>query len=258
MAGSQHGVRLEPEQLIEAARAGGRDAGPAHDALRDRRDLLSWTFDLAVSWADRFAFRSGREWVPGVGDRLPDRPARRARPRGTAQPAALVRPARSAPQPERRAGTGSWRSATRWRSPPARQRAVAPARPAIGGRAAPCVQPGGSRRWRPPAATAGIAAGASPCHPSPVGHANRRRSPKRSGTRISVRLPPPRHARSTCRRLDAVADVRCPRQSSASRCRDRGSVVSASGPDLTRATSTPTRSRSTSSQMTTGCPARTT
>ena len=40
MAGSQHGVRLEPEQLIGAARAGGPRAGPAHDALRDRRDLL--------------------------------------------------------------------------------------------------------------------------------------------------------------------------------------------------------------------------
>ena len=40
MAGSQHGVRLEPEQLIGAARAAGRDARPAHDALRDRRDLL--------------------------------------------------------------------------------------------------------------------------------------------------------------------------------------------------------------------------
>ena len=41
MAGSQHGVRLEPEQLIEAARAGGREPRPAHDALRDRRDLLT-------------------------------------------------------------------------------------------------------------------------------------------------------------------------------------------------------------------------
>ena len=39
MAGSQHGVRLEPEQLIAAARAAGREAGPAHDALRDRRAL---------------------------------------------------------------------------------------------------------------------------------------------------------------------------------------------------------------------------
>ena len=41
MAGSQHGVRLEPEQLIDAARAGRADARPAHDAVRDRRDLLS-------------------------------------------------------------------------------------------------------------------------------------------------------------------------------------------------------------------------
>ena len=41
MAGSQHGVRLEPEQLIEAARARGPHPGPAHDALRDRRDLLA-------------------------------------------------------------------------------------------------------------------------------------------------------------------------------------------------------------------------
>ena len=40
MAGSQHGVRLEPEDLIGAARAAGRIAGAAHDALRDRRDLL--------------------------------------------------------------------------------------------------------------------------------------------------------------------------------------------------------------------------
>ena len=41
MAGSQHGVRLEPEQLIAAARAAGRTPGAAHDALRDRRDVLS-------------------------------------------------------------------------------------------------------------------------------------------------------------------------------------------------------------------------
>ncbi len=41
MAGSQHGTRLEPEDLIGAARRAGRDAGPAHDALRHRRDLLS-------------------------------------------------------------------------------------------------------------------------------------------------------------------------------------------------------------------------
>ena len=40
MAGSQHGVRLEPEHLIGAARAAGRTPGAAHDALRDRRDLL--------------------------------------------------------------------------------------------------------------------------------------------------------------------------------------------------------------------------
>ena len=51
MAGSQHGVRLEPEQLIGAARAGGPRAGPADDALRDRRDLLrpDRTYDLALS-----------------------------------------------------------------------------------------------------------------------------------------------------------------------------------------------------------------
>ena len=41
MAGSHHGVRLEPEQLIEAARARRPRARPAHDALRDRRDVLS-------------------------------------------------------------------------------------------------------------------------------------------------------------------------------------------------------------------------
>ena len=40
MAGSQHGVRLEPEQLIDAARARRAHARPAHDALRDRRDVL--------------------------------------------------------------------------------------------------------------------------------------------------------------------------------------------------------------------------
>ncbi len=41
MAGSQHGVRLEPEQLIDAARAGGPRPRPAHHPLRDRRDLLA-------------------------------------------------------------------------------------------------------------------------------------------------------------------------------------------------------------------------
>ena len=41
MAGSHHGVRLEPEQLIDAARRAGRNSGPADDALRDRRDLLA-------------------------------------------------------------------------------------------------------------------------------------------------------------------------------------------------------------------------
>ena len=40
MAGSQHGVRLEPEELIGAARARGADPRAADDALRDRRDLL--------------------------------------------------------------------------------------------------------------------------------------------------------------------------------------------------------------------------
>ena len=40
MAGSQHGVRLEPEDLIGAARAARAHAGAADDALRDRRDVL--------------------------------------------------------------------------------------------------------------------------------------------------------------------------------------------------------------------------
>ena len=40
MAGSHHGVRLDPPQLIAAAAPGRPPAGPAHDPLRDRRDLL--------------------------------------------------------------------------------------------------------------------------------------------------------------------------------------------------------------------------
>ena len=41
MAGSQHGVRLEPEQLIGAARAAGRTPAQRNDALRLDRDLLT-------------------------------------------------------------------------------------------------------------------------------------------------------------------------------------------------------------------------
>ena len=41
MAGSQHGVRLEPEELIAAARARRAHPGAANDALRDRRDVLT-------------------------------------------------------------------------------------------------------------------------------------------------------------------------------------------------------------------------
>ena len=41
MAGSHHGVRLEPEQLDRRRPPGRPDSGPADDALRDRRDLLT-------------------------------------------------------------------------------------------------------------------------------------------------------------------------------------------------------------------------
>ena len=41
MAGSYHGVRLDPEQLIAAARRAGREPAQRDDALRNRRDVLS-------------------------------------------------------------------------------------------------------------------------------------------------------------------------------------------------------------------------
>ena len=89
MAGSQHGVRLEPEQLIAAARAAGRDAGPAHDALRDRRDVLGRREgDAARPGRARRSGGGGRP-IPSPGParsccgsrlrRLPHRPARRRR-----------------------------------------------------------------------------------------------------------------------------------------------------------------------------------
>ncbi len=51
MAGSQHGVRLEPDQLIDGRPQGRSDTGPADDALRDRRDLLTRSLAVPGSWS---------------------------------------------------------------------------------------------------------------------------------------------------------------------------------------------------------------
>ena len=77
MAGSQHGVRLEPEQLIEAARAGGRE--PA------QRTTL---YELVETYEDRSPAR-GRSARPGrAGERsAPLRSGRGCR-EGRARPAA--------------------------------------------------------------------------------------------------------------------------------------------------------------------------
>ena len=59
MAGSQHGVRLEPAELIDAARGGGPRAGPAHHAVRDRRDVLSAAPERGTSHRVRALARYG-------------------------------------------------------------------------------------------------------------------------------------------------------------------------------------------------------
>ena len=91
MAGSQHGVRLEPEDLIGAARARRPHAGPAHDALRDRRDLLRRAAMRAMvlerpgaPLGERRARAAGAGAGAGAGRgrrlrRLPHRPPRRRR-----------------------------------------------------------------------------------------------------------------------------------------------------------------------------------
>ena len=56
MAGSQHGVRLEPEQLVEAARRAGRTPGPAHgrrppSARRSTRSSRPTSAAYLGAWA---------------------------------------------------------------------------------------------------------------------------------------------------------------------------------------------------------------
>ena len=67
IAGSRRGVPLEPEQLIRAARAAGRDARPADDAVRDRQDVLAKHIGPSgpSAWRARTARGRRRHRVPG-------------------------------------------------------------------------------------------------------------------------------------------------------------------------------------------------
>ena len=67
MAGSQHGVRLEPDDLIDGRPRSGPHPGPTHDPLRGHRDVLSGRFPGAP------------QVECGIGDRMgPESLTRRA------------------------------------------------------------------------------------------------------------------------------------------------------------------------------------